>query len=33
MTAPYYANEIEKSYVTLVGFAKTPLLEPAVTRT
>ncbi len=28
MTAPYYANEIEKSYVTLVGFAKTPLLEP-----
>ena len=28
MTAPYFANEIEKSYVTLVGFAKTPLLEP-----
>ena len=27
LTAPYYPGEIEKSYVSLVGFAKTPELE------
>lgn len=28
LTAPYYENQIEKSYVSLVGFEKTILLEP-----
>ncbi len=28
VTAPYYAGEIEKAYVVLVGFAKTSLLQP-----
>ncbi len=28
LTAPYYANEIEKSYVSLVGYEKTVLLKP-----
>lgn len=28
LTAPYYPNEIEKSYVSLVGYEKTVLLKP-----
>lgn len=28
LTAPYHKNEIEKSYVSLVGYEKTILLEP-----
>ena len=28
LTAPYIAGGIEKSYVSLVGFAKTPLIKP-----
>ena len=28
LTAPYYENEIEKSFVNLVGYEKTDLLEP-----
>lgn len=28
LTAPYYANEIEKASVSLVGFGKTDILEP-----
>lgn len=28
LTAPYYDNEIEKSHVSLVGYAKTILLQP-----
>ncbi len=28
MTTPYIAGQIEKAYVTLVGFVKTPLLAP-----
>ena len=33
VTAPYTANGIEKSHVTLCGFAKTPLLQPNETKT
>lgn len=28
LTAPYYEGEIEKAYVNLVGFQKTPLIAP-----
>ncbi len=32
VTAPYEPGKIEKSYVTLAGFAKTPLLAPGETK-
>ena len=32
MTAPYAADKVEKAYVTLVGFAKTPSLRPGETK-
>ncbi len=33
VNAPYFDNEIEKSYVKLVGFDKSPIVEPGETET
>ena len=33
LTAQYYPGEIEKSYVKLVGFAKTPIINPGKSET